>query len=161
MVTPFPGFLDHGYHGYLYFPVSPVDGLYPTIKMAGISPILILKKTSENADLTGSSSIAALVMRSLPALNGGTPCFLIQGGASNDWNTRGTALQVKPGGKIDPTGPGHSSYWCQQQDDLVPERAGGFVNGPLKRRTNLRILNGCVMSIGTHGREQTGIQPTL
>ncbi|MFA5614754.1 MAG: AAA family ATPase [Methanoculleus sp.] len=44
MVTPFPGFLDHGYHGYLYFPVSPVDGLYPTIKMAGISPILILKE---------------------------------------------------------------------------------------------------------------------
>ena len=43
MVTPLPGSLDHRYHGYLYFPVFPVDGLYPTSKMAGISPILILK----------------------------------------------------------------------------------------------------------------------
>ena len=43
MVTPLPGSLDHKYHGYLYFPVFPVDGLYPTSKMAGISPILILK----------------------------------------------------------------------------------------------------------------------
>jgi len=46
MVTPLPESLDHGYHGYLYFPVSPVDGLYPTIKMAGISPILILNNHS-------------------------------------------------------------------------------------------------------------------
>ncbi len=38
------------------------------------------------------------------ALNGGTPCFLIQGGVGNDWNTRGTALQVKSGGRRDSAG---------------------------------------------------------
>ena len=47
MVTPLPESLDHRYHGYLYFPVSPADGLYPTIKMAGISPILILNPITQ------------------------------------------------------------------------------------------------------------------